>query len=70
MVSALSGESKLGGGGGLPNERGGDACRKYWIKPLKDTNLGVAQPFWSLKETILNSDYMNRVIKRIEIHIF
>ena len=33
-------------------ERGGDVHRKFWIKPLKETNLGVAQAFfWSLKET-------------------
>ena len=24
-------------------ERGGDARRKFWIKPLKETNLGVVQ---------------------------
>ena len=30
-------------GEGLPCERGGDARRKIWIKPLKETNLGVAQ---------------------------
>ena len=27
-------------------ERDGDASRKFWIKPLKETNLGVAQPFF------------------------
>ena len=27
-------------------ERGGDGRRKFWIKPLKETNLGVAQPFF------------------------
>ena len=33
-------------------ERGGDVHRKFWIKPLKETNLGVAQAFfWPLKET-------------------
>ena len=26
-------------------ERGGDARRKLWIKPLKETDLGVAQAF-------------------------
>ena len=41
-------------GGGLPYERGGDARREFWIKPQKETNLGVAQPFWPLKEIILN----------------
>ena len=27
-------------------ERGGDACWKFWIKPLKETDLGVAQAFF------------------------
>ena len=27
-------------------ERGGDARRKFWIKPLKETDLGVAQAFF------------------------
>ena len=27
-------------------ERGGNARRKIWIKPLKETNLGGAQPFF------------------------
>ena len=30
-------------GGGLPYETDGDARRKIRIKPLKETNLGVAQ---------------------------
>ena len=29
----------------LPCERGRDARRKFWIIPLKETNLGVVQPF-------------------------
>ena len=33
--------------GGLPYERGGDARRKFWSKPLKETNLGMAQPFFA-----------------------
>ena len=32
--------------GGLAYERGGDARRKFWIKPLKETDLGVAQAFF------------------------
>ena len=48
------------GGGGLPYERDGDARRKFWIKPLKETNLGVAQP---LKAIILNFDHMTRANK-------
>ena len=35
-----------GGGGDSEYERGGDACQKFWIKPLKETNLGVAQAFF------------------------
>ena len=27
-------------------EKGGDARRKFWIKPLKETDLGVAQAFF------------------------
>ena len=34
------------GGGGLRIERGGDARRKFWIKPLKATDLGGAQAFF------------------------
>ena len=32
-------------GGRLSYERGGDASRKFCIKPLKETNLGKAQTF-------------------------
>ena len=38
-----------GGGGGSAYERGGDARRRFWIKPLKETDLGdlgVAQAFF------------------------
>ena len=51
--------------GGLPYERGGDARRKFWIKPLKETSVGVAglNLFFTLKAIILNFDYMNRVNK-------
>ena len=38
-----------GNSGGLPYEKAMDACQKIWIKPLMETNLGVAQAsFWSL----------------------
>ena len=30
-------------GGNSAYERGGDARRKFWIKPPKETDLGVAQ---------------------------
>ena len=36
----------IGAGGGLPYERDGDDRRKFWIKPLKEINLGVVQPFF------------------------
>jgi len=34
------------GGEDSAYERGGDARRKFWIKPLKETDLGVAQAFF------------------------
>ena len=34
-----------GGGGSSAYERDGDACGKFWIKPLKETDLGIAQAF-------------------------
>ena len=33
------------GGGDSAYERGGDGRRKFWIKLLKETDLGVAQAF-------------------------
>ena len=40
--------------GGLRIWNGGDARRTFWIKPLKETDLGVAQAFFDpLKETML-----------------
>ena len=45
-------------------ERGGDARQKFWIKSLKEINLGVAPPFFlPLEAIILNFDYTNRVNK-------
>ena len=44
-----SGPYEPGGGGGRENsayERGGDVRRKFWIEPLKETDLGVAQAFF------------------------
>ena len=35
-----------GGGGDSSYEDGTDARRKFWIKPLKETDLGVAQAFF------------------------
>ena len=35
-----------GGGGDSAYERGGDARQKFWIKPVKETDLGVAQAFF------------------------
>ena len=34
------------GGGNSAYERGLDARRKFWINPLKETDLGVAQAFF------------------------
>ena len=34
------------GGGDSAYERGWDARRKFWIKPLKETDLGLAQAFF------------------------
>ena len=47
------------GEGGLSCERGGDACWKFGIKPPKETNLGVAQPFLSPKR---DHDFKHRQI--------
>ena len=51
-------------GGDSAYERGGDARRKFWIKPLKETDLGVAQPFffWPLKETLLKHRQMKNTV--------
>ena len=35
-----------GGGGDSACEGGGDARRKFWIEPLEETDLGVAQAFF------------------------
>ena len=44
QVSVLP-EGSIPGGDSL-YERGGDARRNFWIKPLKETDLGVAQAFF------------------------
>ena len=41
-----------GGGGNSAYEGGGEARRKFWIKTLKETDLGVAQA----KETMLTDN--------------
>ena len=50
-----SGRLKPPEGGKSRMKGGGDTCGKFWIKALKKTNLGVAQPFFflPLKDTIL-----------------
>ena len=35
-----------GGTGNSAYERGGDARREFWIKPLKETDLGEAKAFF------------------------
>ena len=37
-----------GGGGNTAYDGGTDARRKFWIKPLKETDLGMAQAFFDL----------------------
>ena len=49
------------GGGDSAYERGGDAHRKFWIKPLKETDLGVAQAFLTPKETMLKHRQMRKL---------
>ena len=44
--AALSSAHFPGGGGNSAYERGGIACRKFGIKPLRETDLGVAQAFF------------------------
>ena len=45
-----------GGGAGLLYKNDGDAGRKYYIYPLKETNLGVARDFFDpLEIPLLNS---------------
>ena len=44
MVSALSGQSKLEGGGGIPYERGGMLVGKFELNPLKETNQPIFDP--------------------------
>ena len=39
-------DSRGKGGRDSAYERGGDGRRKFGIKALKETNLGVAQPFF------------------------
>ena len=46
MIATIAQGSGGGGGGGSAYERGGDARRRFWIKPLKETDLGVAQAFF------------------------
>ena len=52
-------------GGGTPIWKGWGCSLKILnlFKPLKETNLGTAQPFLTPKRDHLNFDYMNRVNK-------
>ena len=49
-VLGLQPRDKPGGGGGgvggIRIWKGWDARRKFWIKPLKETDLGVVQAFF------------------------
>ena len=42
-------ESTGGGGGNSAYEGGSDARRKFWTKPVNETDLGVAQAFLTPK---------------------
>ena len=46
LVSHSKRTHKHAPGGDSAYERGGDARRKFLIKPLKETDLGVAQAFF------------------------
>ena len=49
--------------GGLAYERGGDARWKFWIEPLKETDLGVAHSFFlPLGETMLKHRQMKNTV--------
>ena len=70
LFDVVVASASLDPGSGFPYEAGGggvgrrDFRRKVWIKPPKNTNMGVAKPFFDpQKENILNSAYMNRVNK-------
>ena len=49
-----------GGGGDSANERGGDARRKFWNKPLKETHLGVAKAFYTDNIYIFSRATLNK----------
>ena len=51
--------------GGDDNIAGGDARRKFWIKPLKETDLGVAQAFLTPKR-----DHVKTQTMYIHFYIF
>ena len=46
MVRAIPFVGSISGLTDSAYERGEDARRKFWIKPLKETDLGVAQPLF------------------------
>ena len=46
--------------GGLPYERVGDVRRKFWIKPVKETNLGVGQPLLTPKRDKFQHSWLNK----------
>ena len=54
IVSYRYSSSESGEGGqGPPYEKAGDALRKIWIKPLKETKLGVARALFDPWKTPL-----------------
>ena len=65
IVRLISHDQIAPRGGELCIWKDGDACRKFWIKPLKETDLGVAQAFLTPKR-----DHIKTQTKHIFLHFF
>ena len=46
ILVTIENATPLSRGGDSAYERGADARRKFWIKPVKETDLAVAQAFF------------------------
>ena len=46
VKSKAAPDAETRGGGDSAYEMEGHACRKFWFKPLKETDLGMAQAFF------------------------
>ena len=51
-----------GGGGNSSYERGGDVRGKFWIQPLKETDLGVAQAFFDPKRDHVKTQTIHKFL--------